>query len=56
MLAQDVVPGRRRGVGELAQAGARRQTEGDGDRLDLDGEIARWAGTGTAAELVPQTS
>ena len=26
------------------------------DRLDLDGEIARWAGTGTAAELVPQTS
>ncbi|MFW5470502.1 VOC family protein [Knoellia sp. CPCC 206435] len=26
------------------------------DRLDLDGEIARWAGTGTAAELVPQTA
>ena len=26
------------------------------DRLDLDGEIARWGGTGTAAELVPQTS
>ena len=26
------------------------------DRLDLDGEIARWGGTGTAAELVPLTS
>ena len=26
------------------------------DRLDLDGEIARWSGTGTAAELVPQTA
>lgn len=26
------------------------------EALDLDAEIARWSGTGTAAELVPQTS